>query len=262
MSVPVSFNQDRGPTPFMPHPKYMPGMFGALTLENIERSEVRWKDPSFLCLLVYPTHTVTPACGSIRISGERGSQRTAASSSAVSSKEMTDTERLPPSGFRIFLPLSGCAKSSLAFLPFSVPGVRFSDKLNNNPWSTTVPKFQPRSFGSVLRRPEDLSCPGLDKYVEIFVGPGSSSSSLLHFSFGEMFSGFSDVQSALICFSGGHTIGISHCPAVSRRLYNSTGPGRIDPTMDSEYVENLKILATTHSCSKEGEKKPDEKMGG
>ncbi|TYH00580.1 hypothetical protein ES288_A10G289700v1, partial [Gossypium darwinii] len=57
---------------------------------------------------------------------------------------------------------------------------------------------------------------------------------------------------SLICFSGGHTIGISHCPAVSRQLYNSTGPRRIDLTMDSKHVENLKILATTHSCSKEG----------
>ncbi|TYH34083.1 hypothetical protein ES332_D13G104500v1 [Gossypium tomentosum] len=44
----------------------------------------------------------------------------------------------------------------------------------------------------------------------------------------------------LVLLSGGHTIGISHCPAVSRRLYNSTGPGGIDPTMDSEYAENLK----------------------
>ncbi|TYG72681.1 hypothetical protein ES288_D04G041200v1 [Gossypium darwinii] len=43
-----------------------------------------------------------------------------------------------------------------------------------------------------------------------------------------------------------------HCPAVSRRLYNSTGPRRIDPTMDSKHTENLKIFATTHSCSKEG----------
>ncbi|KAG4165783.1 hypothetical protein ERO13_A13G092000v2 [Gossypium hirsutum] len=44
----------------------------------------------------------------------------------------------------------------------------------------------------------------------------------------------------LVLLSGGHTIGISHCPAVSRRLYNSTGAGGIDPTMDSEYAENLK----------------------
>ncbi|KAK8507991.1 hypothetical protein V6N13_055457 [Hibiscus sabdariffa] len=44
----------------------------------------------------------------------------------------------------------------------------------------------------------------------------------------------------LVLLSGAHTIGISHCPAVSPRLYNSTGPGGIDPTMDSEYAENLK----------------------
>ncbi|MBA0727700.1 hypothetical protein Golax_000668 [Gossypium laxum] len=44
----------------------------------------------------------------------------------------------------------------------------------------------------------------------------------------------------MVLLSGGHTIGISHCPAVSPRLYNSTGPGGIDPTMDSEYAENLK----------------------
>lgn len=32
---------------------------------------------------------------------------------------------------------------------------------------------------SHARRPEDLSCPGLDKYVEIFVGPGRESQSIL-----------------------------------------------------------------------------------
>ncbi|TYH12407.1 hypothetical protein ES288_A06G065100v1 [Gossypium darwinii] len=61
-----------------------------------------------------------------------------------------------------------------------------------------------------------------------------------------------DITDAIAVIAGGHTIGISHCPAVSRRLYNSTGPRRIDPTMDSKHTENLKILATTHSCSKEG----------
>ncbi|KAA3487891.1 peroxidase 3-like [Gossypium australe] len=50
---------------------------------------------------------------------------------------------------------------------------------------------------------------------------------------------FHNFTTLLTLFSG-HTIGISLCPAVSRRLYNSTGPGGIDPPMDSKYAENLK----------------------
>ncbi|OMO75555.1 Plant peroxidase [Corchorus capsularis] len=44
----------------------------------------------------------------------------------------------------------------------------------------------------------------------------------------------------LVLTSGAHTIGLAHCPAVSRRLYNSSGPGGVDPTLDSEYAANLK----------------------
>ncbi|XP_022734526.1 peroxidase 3-like [Durio zibethinus] len=44
----------------------------------------------------------------------------------------------------------------------------------------------------------------------------------------------------LVLLSGAHTIGLAHCPAFSRRLYNSTAPGGVDPTLDSEYAANLK----------------------
>ncbi|XWS64089.1 hypothetical protein CRYUN_Cryun06bG0157200 [Craigia yunnanensis] len=44
----------------------------------------------------------------------------------------------------------------------------------------------------------------------------------------------------LVLLSGAHTIGIAHCPTFSSRLYNSTGPGGVDPTLDSEYAANLK----------------------
>ncbi|XVF85645.1 hypothetical protein PTKIN_Ptkin17bG0133200 [Pterospermum kingtungense] len=45
----------------------------------------------------------------------------------------------------------------------------------------------------------------------------------------------------LVLLSGAHTIGLAHCsPAVTPRLYNSTGPGGVDPTLDSEYAANLK----------------------
>lgn len=40
--------------------------------------------------------------------------------------------------------------------------------------------------------------------------------------------------------TGGHTLGISHCPPFSDRLYNFTGKGDTDPSMDQNYVATLK----------------------
>ncbi|KAH0969414.1 hypothetical protein GBA52_028726 [Prunus armeniaca] len=45
----------------------------------------------------------------------------------------------------------------------------------------------------------------------------------------------------LVVLSGGHTIGTSHCTAFSNRLYNFTGKGDTDPTLDPNYIARLKL---------------------
>ncbi|CAA0167225.1 unnamed protein product [Arabidopsis thaliana] len=44
----------------------------------------------------------------------------------------------------------------------------------------------------------------------------------------------------LVVLSGGHTIGISSCALVNSRLYNFTGKGDSDPSMNPSYVRELK----------------------
>ncbi|XP_068667799.1 peroxidase 27-like [Aristolochia californica] len=44
----------------------------------------------------------------------------------------------------------------------------------------------------------------------------------------------------LAVLSGGHTIGNAHCPGFSNRLYNFTGQGDTDPSMDLNYIVQLR----------------------
>ncbi|KAF2283522.1 hypothetical protein GH714_011804 [Hevea brasiliensis] len=44
----------------------------------------------------------------------------------------------------------------------------------------------------------------------------------------------------LVVLSGGHTIGIGHCFIITNRLYNFTGKGDTDPSLDPKYAAALK----------------------
>ncbi|EFJ11726.1 hypothetical protein SELMODRAFT_232728 [Selaginella moellendorffii] len=44
----------------------------------------------------------------------------------------------------------------------------------------------------------------------------------------------------LVALSGGHTIGFSHCAAFDARLYNFTGKGDADPSLDPAYAAHLR----------------------
>jgi peroxidase len=49
----------------------------------------------------------------------------------------------------------------------------------------------------------------------------------------------------LVVLSGGHTIGIGHCNLFSNRLYNFTGKGDMDPSLDKSYADELKTKCKT-----------------
>ncbi|EAZ01004.1 hypothetical protein OsI_23038 [Oryza sativa Indica Group] len=44
----------------------------------------------------------------------------------------------------------------------------------------------------------------------------------------------------LAVLSGAHTLGTAHCPSYAGRLYNFTGKGDADPSLDSEYAGKLR----------------------
>ncbi|CAK9329027.1 unnamed protein product [Citrullus colocynthis] len=44
----------------------------------------------------------------------------------------------------------------------------------------------------------------------------------------------------LVILSGAHTIGVAHCGTFSRRLYNFTGKGDADPSLDPKYANFLR----------------------
>ncbi|MCL7032171.1 hypothetical protein MKW94_024315 [Papaver nudicaule] len=51
----------------------------------------------------------------------------------------------------------------------------------------------------------------------------------------------------LVALSGAHTVGIAHCGVISRRLFNFTGKGDTDPSIDPTYAGFLKTRCSSSS---------------
>ncbi|KAI3948131.1 hypothetical protein MKX01_014730 [Papaver californicum] len=72
--------------------------------------------------------------------------------------------------------------------------------------------------------------------------PSSNFSTLLHL-FGHKGLNLLD----LVALSGAHTVGIAHCNVISTRLFNFTGKGDTDPSIDPTYANFLKARCSTSS---------------
>ncbi|KAL2345361.1 hypothetical protein Fmac_006646 [Flemingia macrophylla] len=89
-------------------------------------------------------------------------------------------------------------------------------------------------------------------------GTVSSSSEVLanlpapFFNFTQLKASFASKQLTvhdLVVLSGGHTIGIGHCNLFSNRLFNFTGKGDQDPSLDPTYANTLKTKCQGSSDS-------------
>ncbi|KAI3975862.1 hypothetical protein MKX01_030707 [Papaver californicum] len=82
--------------------------------------------------------------------------------------------------------------------------------------------------------------------------PGSADISTLKATFASK--GLSSIDLAVL--SGAHTIGVSFCSSFTQRLYNFTGKGDSDPTLDSEYVPRLKSKCKPNDAFQTAEMDP------
>ncbi|KAH1142505.1 hypothetical protein GYH30_033273 [Glycine max] len=90
------------------------------------------------------------------------------------------------------------------------------------------------------------SCPKAEKIILKYVVEHSRNApslavALIRMHFRDCFVNGCD-GSVLVNSKCAQTIGVSHCPSIVTRLYNFTGKGDTDPTLDNEYAKNLKTF--------------------
>lgn len=75
--------------------------------------------------------------------------------------------------------------------------------------------------------------------------PSSNSTQLIQ-SFAKRGLGVKD----LVALSGGHTLGFSHCSSFEARLQNFSSLHEVDPSLNTEFAENLKTKCPKHHRDK------------
>ncbi|KAL9156001.1 hypothetical protein ABFS82_09G043500 [Erythranthe guttata] len=145
---------------------------------------------------------------------------------------------------------------------------------NNQAEKDSFPNLSLRGFGSIdkVKSAVEKKCPGVVSCADILALVSRDAVSLLHGAFWPVPLGRRDGRVSnstevlfnlpppffnitqlkanfaskglnakdLVVLSGGHTIGTSHCSSFTNRLYNFTGRGDSDPSLDSNYVARLK----------------------
>ncbi|XP_020258448.1 peroxidase 15-like [Asparagus officinalis] len=110
-----------------------------------------------------------------------------------------------------------------------------------------------RGFDAVdnIKRGLEAECPGVVSCADILALAAEASVNLAPFdSLSTLQSKFSAVglnNKDLVTLSGAHTFGRAQCKFITNRLYNFTGNGKPDPTLNPAYLAKLR-----HNCPQHG----------
>ncbi|XP_031498807.1 peroxidase 1-like [Nymphaea colorata] len=74
--------------------------------------------------------------------------------------------------------------------------------------------------------------------------PSSNISDLVTF-----FSNKNLTERDMVVLSGAHSIGVAHCASFTARLYNSSSPTGVDPTLDAAYAARLRAVCPNNTAA-------------
>lgn len=106
--------------------------------------------------------------------------------------------------------------------------------ISNNQSSICVAQFQTSLWRVPTGRRDGMTSLASDAVANL-PSPFAGFSEL-----SRMFNGKGLSNTDLVVLSGAHTLGVAHCGAFSSRLYNFTGKGDTDPSLDPAFAASLK----------------------